>query len=116
MKEFNIYKYYDLTCYSNNVLNVVYKDVQSLNDPFDINVTYGGRGDSRSFHLSELLVPEFTDNINWICWLHDKIYNLIENKIDGYTKEFADSLFYELLKAEDFPLAYVYYLAVVEFG
>ncbi len=116
MRDFTIKNYYDETSWDNDVLDVIEADIETLNDPFDIDVTYGGREDSRTFHFSEWLVPEFTDDINWICYFHDRMYELWENGTLGYSKEFADELFHDLLIAEDFPLADIYYWSVKNFG
>lgn len=108
--------YYNKTKYSNDVFSVIWKDIEALNDPYDANVTYGGRGDSRKFSFTEWLVPEFTNANNKIFYIHDKMYELWQKGLIGYSKVFADKLMYIFLKLEGFIFAYPYYLSVRAFG
>ena len=116
--EYLLKKYWDSKHVDKLVLKMIEEDVAKFcNDPFDSSVTYGGRGDSRKFSISEFLVPEFTDEVNLICYFHDRIYDLANNKVRNfYTKRYADKVFYKLLKAEGFKLAWLYYINVRIFG
>ena len=108
--------YYNKTPWNNDVLYMIWKDIEELCDPYDSNISYGGRGDSRKFSISEWLVPEFTEANNKIFYIHDKMYELWKKGVLGYSKSFADKLMYRMLKIEGFFFAYPYYLAVVAFG
>ncbi len=99
---------------SQSVLEVIEQDINDLNDPYDPLIRYAGRGDSRTFHLSEWLVPEF--EYNEIFYIHDKMYDLWKRGVIGYSKELADDLMYELLEYEEFVFTEIYYLAVKTFG
>jgi hypothetical protein len=75
-------------------------DILKYCEPYDPEVSYAGRGDSRSFHLTEILVPEVFDN--WIYYKHDKMYELIDLAADGnaplfyeFIKDTADDMMYE---------------------
>lgn len=108
-------KYYGKSKWSNDVLNVIWYDIETLKDPYNKNISYAGRGDSRKFSISELLVPEL--GINHVFYIHDRMYELADKKICGYTKEFADSFMDNLMELEGFIiLDDIYYWFVDVFG
>lgn len=99
---------------SNGVLDMIEKDIKIDCIPYDSEVRYAGRGNSNTFHIAEVLVPEFS--YNEVFYIHDCMYELCDKEILGYTKEFADNLMHEILLYEGFLFADLYYIAVKNFG
>ncbi len=62
--------------FSKSVWRMYRDDIIKYGELYDPNVTYAGRGSSREFNLSEVIVPEVFDN--WIYYFHDEQYRLIE--------------------------------------
>lgn len=103
--------------YSVDVLKIVECDIREYtNDPYDSDVDYAGRLDSRTPSFGEWIVPEFTEEVNIIAYIHDRTCDLVKLGITGYTKEFVDSLFHNLLECEGFIFADLYYFMVKHFG
>lgn len=102
--------------YNNDVLEYLAILIDELCEPYDKSIKWGGRGDSRIWRLTEKLTPEFTESINWICYFHDQLANLVKIKYGGVNKHLTDMIFYQLLKGEQFMFAWLYYQAVDKFG
>lgn len=106
--------------YSKGVLSVISCDIMKYcKEPvYDCEVGYCGRGKSSDgFNLCEFIVPEFSDGMNYCCFIHDNLAELVDYHIVGYTKEFVDLLFKNLLECEGYDfLDDIYYEAVDKFG
>ena len=123
----NFKKYEKKICekmkFSYHVWNCYRDDIMLYFGEYNPVITYAGHGDSRDDNLSEKLVPELYDN--FIYYVHDGFYHLINTKIKGYGlfKDRADLIMKNMMEIaqenkgiKNSLMDEIYYLAVKWFG
>ncbi len=113
----------ELDWITESMYDVIIYDCWSNFGDYDENIKYAGFGDSsdKNESVTSILIPEFESN--YVFYIHDALYDLINKKIEPYDtisidwRKRADELMKTMMKYKEIGfLSNIYYFFVRLFG